>query len=109
MAKTREEASIFPLMVSLTSVLLSVVLLWFSYFMSEHSNWIPSFAGWVLTPVITFSMLGIDFYLQNKPNLPITFESKPKFARWLKIISYFSILLALIHIYRFAQVWSVIS
>ncbi len=109
MAKTKEEASIFPLVVSLVSTLTSTVFLWFSYFMSENGNWLISFVGWVLTPVLTFSMLGVDFYLQNKPNLPITFESKPKFAKWLKIIAYLSIVLALLHIYRFAQVWSVIS
>jgi hypothetical protein len=109
MAKVREEASKMPLIASVLGLLLSTVLVWLSYFMSEHSNWQLSFTGWLITPVLTFSMLGVDFYLQNKPNLPITYESKPQFTRWLKVFAYLSVVLALIHIYRFALVWSVIG
>jgi hypothetical protein len=107
MASSSQKASRLPLVIGISSIVLSLVLMYVSFQLTEHNNWLPSLLGWLLTPVLTFTMVGIDFYLQNRADLPVTFESRSIYSKILRLNAYASVLFALGHIIRLAQIWSV--
>ena len=107
MSAKSQGASKMPLVVGVASLVLSLVLMYVSYSVVEHNNWWPALLGWLLTPVLTFTMIGIDFYLQNRSDLPVTFESRAIYSKILRILGYVSVICALGHIVRIAQIWSV--
>lgn len=109
MSNSRERASSAPLYASLMAAVGSVILLALpSLRLVSNSDASTSILGWVLTPVLTFTLYGVDFYLQNRTSNSSNFIYRPGIGKALKILGYGSIVLCLFHIWRLASLMSVV-
>lgn len=109
MASQRSSASPVPLIISLISLVSSAVLALLPYFkVVTNTEWYTSFFGWLLAPIATFIMVGIDFFMQNSVNNSARFNFRPGFSKTLKLIAYLSIPILILHALRLAGIWSVV-
>ncbi len=108
MSNRRNEASKLPLIFGLTSLILSPLILAYSLIFAENTNAWPSLLGWLLTPVLNFTLYGLDFYFQHKATNNVDYAPHSNYTRILKVCAYISLPFAIAHIVRFAWVWSVI-
>ena len=105
-----QKASSIPLWSSLVSFFLSLGLAALPFFkLVTNSEALTSLIGWALTPVATFTLYGLDFYLQHRPSNASRFSFRPDFSRILLIIAYASLGLCVAHVWRLAELWSVVA
>lgn len=110
MAKNSTTASGAPFLISLLALLSSLALVALPIFkLVSNTDSIPSLVGWFLTPVVTFTMYGLDFFLQSQGGASSNFIFRPGFTKALKAIAYISLVVGIFHIWRIATLWSVVS
>jgi F0F1-type ATP synthase assembly protein I len=109
MGNSNTKPTKFPLIVGLVSISLSIVLAALPYLkVVSNSNLTSSLIGWALTPVLTFTMFGLDFFFQTKGLSQSNFVSIEIYGKILKLVAYLSILVAMFHIWRIALIWSLV-
>ncbi len=110
MAKsTRLQASPLWMLLSIAAFVASAVLALLPILrIISNTSPITSLAGWLLTPVATFVFFGIDNQRQNS-NGSRNFIMKPGYSLTLKIVAFASIALLVPHVWRLAQLWSVVN
>jgi hypothetical protein len=106
----RLKASPLPLILSIVALLASAVLAALPALrLISNTNPLTSIIGWLLTPVATFVLYGLDFRFQTSPFNHRNFVMKPIFTFVLRIVAFASLLLLFPHILRLAQIWSVVN
>ena len=106
----RLKASPLPLILSSVALVASAVLAALPALrLISNTNPVTSIIGWLLTPVATFVLYGLDFRFQNAPQNSRNFVMRPGFTRTLQILAIASLLLLFPHILRLAQIWSVVN
>jgi len=108
MALRKDEASRLPMILGFVSLSLSPMILAYSLFFASNTDVWPSILGWLLTPVLNFTLYGVDFYLQHKASNGVNYGLHSSYTRILKYCAYGSLVFAIAHIVRIAWVWSVI-
>jgi hypothetical protein len=109
MPDSYSRATKFPLIVGLISIFLSILLAVLPYLkLVSNSDLTSSLIGWLLTPVLTFTMFGLDFFFQTKGLSQSNFVSMESYGKILRIVAYLSIVVAMFHIWRIALIWSLV-
>ncbi len=127
-ASSYSSASPAPLVMGALSVLLSAVLavvvvvegepadvLGLSLRVVPVGEWMLSFAGYLLTPMVVTLALGWDRIAQRHGLRDHNFVLKPQYGNWLRVLLIVGFVLALWHIFNLAvvvagaltQVWGI--
>jgi hypothetical protein len=103
-------ASAWPLVLALLSILSSLVLgLLPMMRLVSNSNFATSLVGWLLGPVMAFTLYGVDVNLQKSPKNRALLIAKPGYTAVLRILAYASILIGLMHAWRVSSLLSVVA
>lgn len=103
-------ASAFPLVAGLISITASLVLALLPLLrLVSNSNYASSLIGWLLGPVVLFTLYGIDVNLQKSPKNRSLLISKPGYTTTLRILAYISIAIGLMHAWRVSSLLSVVA
>jgi hypothetical protein len=93
----------------ISSISLSAILAVLPYLkLVSNSDGTTSLVGWLLTPVVTFTLFGLNFFLETKGMSRSNFISMESYGTILRIVAYLSIPVALFHIWRIATIWSLV-
>ena len=108
--KSRTQASALPALSGAASFVLSLILFLLPVFkLVSNSAWQTSIFGWALASVTIFIMYGLDNRIQNSPQNPPNFRYVPGYSKLLRFLSYLSLILTFVHVWRLAQIWSIVS
>ena len=100
----REPASSIPLVLALVALILSTILVFF-----RNLGWAISLIGYLLTPFSIILLSGLDAILQRKgASTKVWFLPNPKFATYLRLLSFFSLVIAYFHVNSLADFLSVL-
>jgi hypothetical protein len=110
MTDKNNKAKVWPLWASIAGTVFSVVLALLPILkIVSNSAPLTSVVGWFLTPVVTFTLFGCDYYLQNKSTNSVNFRRRPEFGKALMVLAYISIAICIVHVWRFASILSVVG
>jgi hypothetical protein len=109
-AKNKNKEKKYPLVIGVVALAVSPLLLLLPMFkLVSNSDPLISIIGWFLTPVVTFTAYGFSVYLKNKELANRNFErSRVNYELLLRIFAYISLVIAILHIWRLASIWSVV-
>ena len=110
MPKNNNKEKKYPLAIGVVALGVSPLLLLLPMFkLVSNSDPLISIIGWFLTPVVTFTAYGFSVYLKNKELANRNFErSRVNYELLLRICAYISLVIAILHIWRLASIWSVV-
>jgi len=63
----------------------------------------------LLTPVLSFTLYGLDYYLQHRATNSASYTFRSGYTTVLKILAYASLALCIVHVSRLADLWSVVQ
>jgi len=63
----------------------------------------------LLTPVLSFTLYGLDYYLQHRATNSASYTFRSGYTTVLKVLAYVSLVLCVVHVWRLADLWSVVS
>jgi hypothetical protein len=110
MSDKNNKAKAWPLWASIAATVLSIALALLPILkIVTNTAWYTSVAGWLLTPVVAFTLYGYDYHLQNKATNSVNFRRRPEFGKALMVLAYISIAICILHVSRVASILSVVG